>query len=373
MNCPACNCPVNDGDRFCPECGTALPVESNHVAEDRMKKQDYSQFGTQEYNMSLNQDYEYIQNRNYNSRNQKNSNALSVVIITLLSVLIVVVIAVVVLFATGVLGGGSTDTAESIENSITSMVEEKNEETEKTEKAPEIVDTHKQNKVTAEELETKINKYISDYGYTNSVAVSVLDNNTGLQYNSASSHIQFPAWGFYVPIYLAYHNEYGNDSLSYSILSSDPTECNKASNLAIDYLGGTSGITGYISRNFNTSSTSYGRKFGQSVPGKDNYTSAQEAAMLMNIFYNRCSYTDLSYKPSSFGISFPSDASVYSQIGTENLGVKNHLNVFAVVRGDYSDYSIALLTKNGAGRNGFIGNLMTFIHNEMEMAGRTND
>ena len=80
-------------------------------------------------------------------------------------------------------------------------------------------------------------------------------------------------------------------------------------------------------------------------------------------------YAKLTYNTASFGIQGPSGAQVYAQVGTENKAKLENLNLFAIVKGQNSNYCVAVMTKNGAGKNGLISNLLYTLHLEMERIG----
>lgn len=211
-----------------------------------------------------------------------------------------------------------------------------------------------------------INSILDAQNMSSSVGVAIIDNIDGKVYSAGAHNFSFSAWGFYLPIYLAYTAEFGEGSAA-GIMSSDPATCNQAANNAIDALGGLSSMNHYLRTHYNLSYTSYSRRFGQAAsPGMDNYTSASEAVRLVSDLYNSGRSGKFSYSPSSFGISVPYGATMYSQIGTENRNVKKCLNLFAVVRGNYSNYCVVILTKDTVSRTGITNTLLSHIHTTME-------
>jgi len=219
-------------------------------------------------------------------------------------------------------------------------------------------------------IEDSVNQLISSYGVEGSVAVSVLDNITGEQFICAGANEQYAAWGFYLPVYMAFCDRYPGTS-SYveekqNMLSHDAGKCNTAANFAIDSFGGTDSITSYIRQTLGYSNTRYGRKFGQTNATDDNYTTAYDAAIMLNQFNSLYNSYDLCYNPSSFGIAVPDGASMYAQLGTENISVKNNLNVFAIMHGYSADYSIVILTKNNASGSGIVNAILQTVHTQME-------
>lgn len=247
---------------------------------------------------------------------------------------------------------------------------ERNKEEEKTNKNKKQKSEKKEAVAKAEEsdLASNMDSLLSSYGLTADVTVAVVDNKTGKEYVSNGSTRSFTSWGFYLPVYMAFSDLYPSNysDYRYNILSSTPATCNAAANFAIDQFGGPAGITSYLRDNLNYSSTVYGRKFGEVNATADNYTSAAEAARILSQFNAQYNYEELCYSPGSFGIAVPAGATMYAQFGTENISVKNNLNVFAVVKGSKSDYSVAILTQNQASATGIVNILLNDIHVYME-------
>lgn len=244
----------------------------------------------------------------------------------------------------------------------------KDEDTEKNKEKVEEKAEEKVAKAEEPDLAKNMDSLISSYGLTADVTVAVVDNKTGKEYVSNGSTRTFTSWGFYLPVYMAFSDLYPSSysDYRYNILSSAPATCNAAANFAIDQFGGPAGITSYLRDNLNYSSTVYGRKFGEVNATADNYTSAAEAARILSQFNAQYNYTELCYNPDSFGVTAPAGAKMYAQIGTENVRVKNNLNVFAVVKGSKSDYSVAILTQNQASATGIVNTLLNDIHMYME-------
>ena len=139
-------------------------------------------------------------------------------------------------------------------------------------------------------------------------------------------------------------------------------------NKAIDEIGGLSELNGVLRSDFGCSKTSYGRKFGDVRSTEKNYTTASEAVSLLEKFYRKYGSYDLNYDMSHFGIRPPSDTTVHSQIGTENISVKNMLNFFGTVKGRNSEYIVVVLTKNKAGNGSNMTDILSGIHKIMEEA-----
>ncbi|MBQ7032822.1 MAG: zinc-ribbon domain-containing protein [Clostridia bacterium] len=212
-----------------------------------------------------------------------------------------------------------------------------------------------------------IDAYLAGKGQSYNVSVAVYDNTTKKMYCSSTSELSYPAWGFYLPIYLA-ADDAGVDAITQEgVMSSDIGVCNQAGNAVITAFGGPHGVTQYLARNYNASVTSYGRRFADVNSTGENYTNAKEAAQFLAVLNGRGECTKLSYNPSSFGITAPYGTGFYCQVGSENKAKLNNLNLFAVVKGQKSDYCIAVLSQNGAGKQ-VMNELLQLIHNDMERA-----
>ncbi len=233
------------------------------------------------------------------------------------------------------------------------------EETEKPEE-PEEVEVTK-----AEKVEETMGAFLKNNGLENNVSVAVFDNATGERYTTDRTTDIYTAWGLYLPIYLAYgETDYYDLDIRDEILSSDPATCNASANAAIGDLGGFHELNNMLGTYYGSSATTYGRLFGDTKASSDNYTTANDAVLFLDELNEKGEYGKLSYDMRSFGITAPADASVYALIGSENRNVRNQLNLFAIVKGNNSDYCVAILTRNSSG--GYISNLLATIHAEME-------
>lgn len=219
---------------------------------------------------------------------------------------------------------------------------------------------------TRKNIEETVNAIIgSEKGHAN-IGVAVIDHKTGETYHSARADAAYPAWGFYLPIYLAYNDSPSakDTRLLENVMSNDAATCNEAGNTIIQNMGGPSGITAFLRGEYGVTVTSYGRYFADVRATSDNYTSATEAVTFLEEISRRGGYDRLSYDITRFGIRAPQGATVYAQVGTENNQVRKNLNLFAVVEGEKSNYSVAILTQNGAGVT--ITEILEAIHTEME-------
>ncbi|MBQ7036948.1 MAG: zinc-ribbon domain-containing protein [Clostridia bacterium] len=216
------------------------------------------------------------------------------------------------------------------------------------------------------DLALPLQAFITRENAAGDMTIAVLDNKTGKTYFGGDKEQKFTAWGFYLPIYLVYDAKTASpdQSLLNGVMSSDPGVCNAAGNNIIRLMGGPSGISEAIVERFRTSATSYGRYFAQANASGDNFTNAEESVAFLGLLNQKNMPSLLSYDLSKFGITAPAGAKVYAQIGTENNAVRKQLNVFAIVKGEKSDYCISILTQNSKGTN--LSDLLETIHKEME-------
>lgn len=225
--------------------------------------------------------------------------------------------------------------------------------------------------VNEDRVEDALNGFIATSKGHQNISVAVIDNNTNRAYYSENGSAIYPAWGFYLPIYLAAENapSYVDSATRSNVLSSDPGVCNTAGNAVIQKFGGPAGISNHIRTQYNAASTSYGRYFGDVTSSGQNLTTPAEAVRFLQALNGNGEYAKLTYNTASFGIQGPSGAQVYAQVGTENKAKLENLNLFAIVKGQNSNYCVAVMTKNGAGKNGLISNLLYTLHLEMERIG----
>lgn len=239
---------------------------------------------------------------------------------------------------------------------------DKKEEKDKEDKVEKEEDT----KPKTDDFEDRLNTYISQNASHSDLGVAIKNNKTGKMYSSTGSNSSYVAWGWYLPVYLAYRDlEVHNAGVADGIMSSDAGVCNNSANTAIKAFGSPAAITRHLKEHYKASHTTYGRYFGETNAASDNYTTPYEAVSFLHALNQTNNYHLLSYNLSGFGINTPGGVTVYGQAGTENRNVRNALNLYAIVKGDNVDYSVAIMTKNYAGSN--ISSLLTFINTEMEL------
>lgn len=219
-------------------------------------------------------------------------------------------------------------------------------------------------KTNSQEIEDKINRYIELNANQNDVGIAIIDNISGRTYSSAKGESVYTAWGLYVPIYYAYTDIIGFNNTARNIMSSDIGTCNNAANNAINELGGLEAVNSYLSENFSAYSTHYGRFFADVNATDDNYTTACDAVKFLSKLAADGNEQLLSNHINDFDITAPTNSVVYAQVGSENRSIRNNLNLFAIINGNNSDYSVAIMTKNSQGS--IISSLLSIIHNEME-------
>jgi len=357
MICPRCGANINDGSSFCTQCGETLNKQ----------------------NPSVN-----AMPPIYNPPPKKNTGLVWTIVI--LSIILAGLITFASLYFTGVITLGNDETKQS-ETSETAKSDDDESSSDNDVKKSK---TKKYNKKTNEEKNDKAekeNKEISEKkteyspalsnalvdiinaeGVSGNVSVAVLEYNTKKIAAKVDEDQTYVAWGFYLPVYMALCDRYPDsyDSYKNDIMSSSVSNCNSAGNYAIDLCGGTEAITNYLQTNMGYRNTVIGRKYGELNSSRDNYTSAYDSAVMLHKFSLSHNLSGLCHNPAQFGITTPAGASVYGQFGTENASVKNNLNVFAVVKGSNSDYTIAILTQNHASATDIVNKILQTVHTHME-------
>lgn len=214
-------------------------------------------------------------------------------------------------------------------------------------------------------LDEKIDDFIYERVRASDMGVAIIDNESGKLFQSKNSRRKFVSWGWYLPVYALYTGQSGYDRVvADGIMSRDAGVCNSNANIVISDFGGPEGITESLNYHFGTEDTVYGRYFGDVNATSDNYTTPREAVMFLQYIDNEHEYSGLSYDVSKFNIDVPYGVKVYAQAGTENINTLSELNLFAVVKGNDVDYSVAVMTRNSAGI--YISELLEFINTEME-------
>lgn len=342
MFCPNCGKNVKDGDAFCESCGSALSA-----ADALIKKTPSAESGKP---VSGSPDVA-------SGKNSDKSFTVLAIIITVLLVVLIVLLSFSFLSEKSnnkPIDTPQTPVSPTIDTSIPTDI-------------PEIVVSEEP---PLNSFSNTINAFLSENGVANDVAVAVIDNTTGLSYESTWANVSYESWGFYLPVYMAFCDMYPQSYASYKadIMSSDAGKCNAAANFAINTFGGAEYISEYIYA-MGYPSTSYGRKFGEANSKNGNYTTAAEAASILYRFYMTDNPGKLCYNPKNFGVSVPQSGNgttMYAQFGTENAAKKKNFNIFAIIQGPYSDYCVAIMTKNGASANGLTNDLLNLIHQIME-------
>lgn len=374
MFCKNCGQEVSDSMKFCRNCGAEVQMSSNKQpsSEERMHLNNSTNHSN--YPPIKTEGTLELKDKTYTPR-KKGSNLPIVIISVLLSLLILAGGAVVAykFLSTDEDGEREKNDKEEVSQNFDNgsirddkELEDDDVKIHHSEKEEETSSTAERQEKLTEEMEAFLNQSIESLGSHDSVSIAVFDNKENALYASLGANERYSAWGFYLPIYLAYKDGVvsPDNSLLSGVMSNDATVCNQSGNKIIQNMGGTSSISDYIRDEYDVTVTSYGRLFAQMNASADNFTNAREAITFLRLLYEARESTKLSYSLAKFGISAPLNATVYAQIGTENNAVRKNLNFFGIVKGENSDYCIAVLTKNSQGEH--ISALLQTIHTEME-------
>ena len=353
MYCNKCGVKVSDDAEKCTACGNVFNKMKNRTNANDTTQKEF-------LNNSSATNAENEASKDFLSQSQKKPMGCGVKILIGLVCAGVIGIIAIVLIVIGIMNSGSDYVEIDNNNNSSTQNTSGNNQNGNTsgngnsQPAP-VVNTVKQFDVD------KLRDAIVSNSWESYVSVAVYDNKSGEIYASDDAYSAYPAWGFYLPIYLM------NPSSSYSknIMSNDPGVCNSAANRAINDMGGTTAVTAALQNAYSVSATSYGRKFGDTKSSQENYTCAVDAAMMLSKLNGLGERELLSYNYTKFGIDVPDSANAYAQVGTENINAKKNLNIFAIVKGGRSDYCIAVLTRGGVGSTA-IDYIMEVVHNEME-------
>ena len=406
MICPKCGATINDDVRFCTNCGVLLSGSQNHTTVSHIESDSSGNESASfdNNNVEINYPgYENASSDNYRGQNYANSQQSQqsqqprngahypereshtempgkkpkkskALLITLILIAVILCIAIVAFVVWKfVISEPGSKKVDSVYNSEAVEVIDDETETEVI-----IEDDTPEIELPPEEEEEEpdknaivveaVNSLISSKMLSADVGVAIIDNQTNEKFLCNGYDNAYVSWGFYLPVYFALELKYPDmyDSYKLDIMGTDIGKCNSAGNFAMDCFGGPLGMTEYIREETGFTQTSFGRKYGDVNSNAENYTSPIEAAAFLSSLSSAGRDHMLCHSASQFGITVPSDSTMYGQFGTENRGVKNNLNVFAVVKGNTSDYSIAIMTKNKASASGIVDEILSLVHTKME-------
>ena len=190
-----------------------------------------------------------------------------------------------------------------------------------------------------------LNRVITARTEARNVAVALLDLNTGELHYTANGHQQFVAAGFYAPVYVVVREYYesnttllnrANDMMGRTL--AQIAQMNDDANAVIRGIGDLAGINRRLG-SMGFTSTHFGRFFG--TTGGQNYTSASEAAQILELVYQTGGYRRMSFNLASDGVNLPGNATFNAHRGS---GVGNSYNVFAIVETGGVHYVVVILT-----------------------------
>ena len=344
MFCNRCGSELNPQTNLCPRCSQSNQKSTGNYMEPDISQGMYPEATSYEnsYNPSVPPSYAYSPEE---EAPKKSSTPLLIAILCLVLAILLLSAGFVAAYKMGWISI-SKEKDKSVENKIQSEI------TEDTSKGKNSRETLSGKTITRDDkdnnLEEKLNSYIDNGFYDPSdVAVCVIDNKTNHMYSTDYSREQYVAWGLYLPIYMALGSEYPGqyEETRSNIVSSNISTCNKYSNIGIDQLGGFNSLNNILAEDFNLFSTTYGRKFGVTNSSSDNYTTPEDAALILKELNDSGEHHVLK-DINAFGIVSPDSAhTIHAHYGSENRNVNRNFNAFAIIKGD-ADICIAIMTKN---------------------------
>ena len=188
---------------------------------------------------------------------------------------------------------------------------------------------------------TLLNNIISNRTNLENVSVAVLNLNTREIHITANGDSIFVAAGFYAPLYsMAIAND---STLRQTAEAMMTTMDNTSANTLIDRLGGFAEVNGLL-RNLGFTGTTFARNFGDTAAsgqGRENFTTAREAAQILAEIYDGGSYWRMNVDLTRDGVSLPSGVTIHAHRG---LGIGDSYNVFSVIVASSAQYAVVILT-----------------------------
>lgn len=361
ITCKKCGTHLNDDAQFCGECGEKVETAAGYCPKCGHMYSDSDSFCFKcgyDFNDLRNIQRKIIHEPAPSNDAQRKTFLIAGICAGVIVALVFLVIAIYFLAKDEPSANAGSENNSSVQYG--ELIEEGNGKIEQEpEPEKEIPVEH------TKSLDEKIDDFIFQRVPYGDIGVCVVDNITGQSFSSENGDDEFVAWGWYLPVYALYTSNDGySKSVADGIMSRDAGVCNNNANTVIEMFGGPDAVTEELQYYFDTDDTSYGRYFGDVNANSDNYTTPEEAVLFLKYINARNEYNKLSYNLADFSIGVPYRTAVYAQAGTENRNVRNELNLFAVVKSDYADYCVAIMTKNDAGT--YISEILKFINKEME-------
>lgn len=384
MFCKDCGAVLDPQTNMCPVCSASANLAPGQDIASDLSANNYPVSHGQPYGFNRNQGNYYQSELNYIRQNEptgeffsgksakaKKKNGGSSTLVILIALMLVVTI----IFA-GIIADYKFD-----------LLPDKNdrsqrEETQNSQEKPSDSQDDKGGKNAKEtlsgeiitrgddsrNLEDELNNYIDgNFGDTSDVAVCVIDNKTNLMYSTNHSEKQYVAWGFYLPIYMALDSHFPGeyDKTREKIVSTDIALCNEYSNKGVDYIGGFEALNILLIEDYNLFATSFNRRFGDVYSKEENYTTAEDAAMMLKELNDKDDYAVLNHNNSTFGITSSSDENViYAHYGSENNNIKRNFNVFSIVKGR-CDCCIVIMSKNQSNAVKVANDIYSIVFNSL--------
>ena len=197
------------------------------------------------------------------------------------------------------------------------------------------------------------------------VSVAVLDLNSREVFATANGEVPFVASGFYIPLYLvALEHQQSLQDVANTMMSQMN---NHSANEIIRAVGGFSQVNEVLN-SLGFGQTTFAREFGDidaSERGFENYTTAKEAARMLEQIYDARQYFRMSVNLSQEGITLPNVANIYAHSGR---GIGQTYNIFTVIHEVSGNYIVVIMTDNigMAGVTPILSEILADIQRQME-------